>query len=357
MTASKRLFFFDNLRVFAMAMVIAHHAAQPYGPTGGDWPIQEPVRAAVLGAFFMVNRSFGMSLFFMIAGYFAVMSCDRYGLQAFLKNRLIRLGIPTLVFALIMMVLTVFVFGAKDGQLGQAWPVNVAHMWFVEHLILYCAVYALWRTIRPRRVDAVQKLANPPGYLAIVAFALGLAVVTGVVRIWFPVDKWLYLLGFFRVAFADIPRDLSLFILGMVAYRHQWVTRFPTKAGMVWLGVGLSLVALWYAYDPWLYDALHVNDTVSDIFGLFWESFLCLSMCIGLTVLFRERANIQTRLTRWLAEAQYATYIVHVFVVLAFQALLVGLLAPPLAKFALVALASIPVAFLIGGLIRKPLRL
>jgi len=62
-TVTQRLHFFDNLRIFAMAMVIAHHAAQPYGPTGGEWPIEEPVRAAVLGAFFMVNRSFGMSLF------------------------------------------------------------------------------------------------------------------------------------------------------------------------------------------------------------------------------------------------------------------------------------------------------
>ena len=352
-----RLFFFDNLRVFAMAMVIAHHVGQAYGPTGGWWPIQEPVRAEVMGAFFMVNRSFGMSLFFMIAGYFTVMSCDRVGPRAFLKNRLTRLGIPTLVFGLIVMALQVFVIGAKDGKLGPVWPVNLLHMWFVEHLILYSLVYALWRTIRPRRPDAVQKQANPPGYLPIVLVALGLAVVTGVVRIWFPVDYWLNLLGFFRVAFADVPRDLCLFIVGMLAYRHQWATRFPTRAGMVWLGVGLFLVAFWYAYDPWLNTALHVSDTANDIMSFFWESFLCFGMCIGLTVLFRERANIQTRLTKWLAEAQYATYIIHLFIVLAFQALLAGLVAPPLAKFALATLASIPVAFLIGGLIRKPLRL
>ncbi len=117
------------------------------------------------------------------------------------------------------------------------------------------------------------------------------------------------------------------------------------------------MAGLWYAYDPWLWRAWYVSETVQDIFVPFWESFVCFGMCIGLVVLFRERANIQTRLTRWLAEAQYATYIVHVFPVLAFQALLVGLVASPLAKFALVTLASIPVAFLIGGLIRKPLRL
>ena len=42
---------------------------------------------------------------------------------------------------------------------------------------------------------------------------------------------------------------------------------------------------------------------------------------------------------------------------LAFQAVLVGLPWPPLAKFLLVTAASIPVAFAIGGAIRKPLRL
>jgi hypothetical protein len=143
----------------------------------------------------------------------------------------------------------------------------------------------------------------------------------------------------------------------MVAYRHQWLTRFPTKAGMVWLGIGLALVGLWYAYDPWLYNALHVSETLNDIMEPFWESFLCLGMCIGLTVLFRERANVQARLTKWLAQAQYATFIVHIVPVMGFQALLVGLLAPPLAKFALVTLAAVPVSFLIGGLIRRPLRL
>ncbi len=52
-------------------------SAQAYGPTGGWWPVQEPTRAAILGPFFMVNRSFGMSLFFMIAGYFTVASFEK----------------------------------------------------------------------------------------------------------------------------------------------------------------------------------------------------------------------------------------------------------------------------------------
>jgi Acyltransferase family len=256
-----------------------------------------------------------------------------------------------------MILMQVFVFGAKDGRLGSPWPVDVGHMWFVEHLIIYSAAYALWRTIRPGRTSTGEKLADPPGTGVILAFALGLAVVTGVVRIWYPIDKQVYLLGFIRVAWADIPRDLSLFILGAVAYRHQWVTRFPTKAGMAWLGVGLFLAGLWYAYALWLKGALHISDSVNPYIIPVWESLLCLGMCIGLTVSFRERLNLQTRLSKWLAQGQYAAYIVHLPVVLGFQALLIGLVALPLAKFALVTVAAIPVTFGIAGVIRKPLHL
>jgi hypothetical protein len=181
------------------------------------------------------------------------------------------------------------------------------------------------------------------------------------VRIFYPIDEWVYLLGFLRVAWADVPRDLCLFILGTVAYRRQWFTRFPARQGMVWLGVGLFLAGLWYAYDPWLYRAWHVTDAahglVIDVFVPFWESFLCLSLCIGLTVLFRERVTVHTRLTRWLVGAEYSAFIIHLFVVLAVQALLTGWVAPPLVKFAMATLISVTVSFLVGGLLRKPLRL
>ncbi len=48
--------------------------------------------------FFTVNRSFFMSLFFLISGYLMVMSYDRGGPGRFLKGRLLRLGVPLVLF-------------------------------------------------------------------------------------------------------------------------------------------------------------------------------------------------------------------------------------------------------------------
>ena len=90
--APNRMFYLDTLRIVLTILVIAHHVGQAYGPTGGYWPVQEAVRAPILGPFFMVNRSFFMSLFFMISGYFMVGAYDRHGFGAFIRSRAVRLG-------------------------------------------------------------------------------------------------------------------------------------------------------------------------------------------------------------------------------------------------------------------------
>jgi fucose 4-O-acetylase-like acetyltransferase len=306
----------------------------------------------------MVNRSFGMSLFFMIAGYFTVLSCDKHGPRSFAKNRLLRLGIPLLVFSLLMVILQVFVFGPLDsGELGALWPIDVGHLWFVQHLLIYCLAYALGRILRPGAAQSAPRLANPPSYAAILIFAVGLALATAIIRTWFDIDEWVLLLGYLRVAFADVPRDLGLFIVGVLAARHQWVTRFPSGAGRVWLAVGLAMAGLWYTYELWLVDDIVFSDTVWGLLVPLWESLLCLGMCIGLTVLFRDVVNTQGAVVKEMAQSTYAAYILHVFVVMLFQYLVLGLIAPSLVKFLLVTLVSVPVSFLLASLIRRPLRL
>ena len=356
--AQNRLAFFDNLRVALIVAVIAHHVAQAYGPTGGSWPIQEPTRAAILGPFFMVNRSFGMSLFFMIAGYFAAMACDRSGAYRFAKSRLQRLGIPLLVFSLLILLLQVFLIGPLDtGELGAPWPIDVLHLWFVQHLLLYSLSYALWRSLRPRVTEPALRPTPPPSYGAVLAFAVSLALATAIVRTWYPIDHWVYVLGYVRIAPADVPRDLSLFVVGLVAYRHQWVTHFPTKAGRIWLAVGLALALLWYAYEIWFTDLVVLSDTAWGLLVPLWESLLCCAMCIGLTILFRDKLNRQGRVAREMAAGTYVAYMVHIFIVLFLQYLALGLHAPPLPKFFLVTLVAVPVTFLLASLIRRPLRL
>jgi glucans biosynthesis protein C len=356
MSNANRLYYLDNLRIAVIILVIAHHVGQAYGPTGGWWPIQEEARSALLGPFFTVNRSFFMSLFFMVSGYFTVMSFRSKGARAFLKDRTLRLGLPVMVFGLIMIPMQLFVF-APEGETPSILPIDVGHLWFLEHLLIFSAGYVLWQSLRKTDDRRNPAQGNPPGFLPILATALALAVITGIVRIWFPIDKWDYLLGFIRVAFADVPRDLGFFIIGVVAYERAWVQTFPTRDGYIWLGIGVTLAVYWYAYQLGMRELLPFSGLAADIIRLIWEMLLCFGFCIGLVVLFREKFNIQGDLGRAMARSQYAAYIFHVLFVLLVQFLLVGLPISPFAKFVLVTLAAVPLTFLFSHWVRKPLHL
>ncbi len=349
----KRLFFIDNLRVALIMLVVAHHAAQAYGPTGGSWPIMETARSDLLGPFFTVNRSFFMSLFFMISGYFTVMSFDASGAQRFVKGRLARLGLPVLVWALLVAVpLQVLAYKSS------AWPVDVGHLWFLEHLLIFSLGYALWRVATQGRAREDRGVLNPPGPLPILGLALVIAVLSFVVRIWYPIDKWVILFGFVKVMWADVPRDLTFFIVGLLAARNGWMLKFPTRAGMVWLGVGLALSLFWCAFSlGFTGNLVPYTGTAYDVMRVVWEGVLVCALCIGLTVLFRERLNLGGRLAKALGQSTYAVYIFHIFFVLLVQFALLSLPLPPLVKFGLVTVAAIVLSFLFSNWVRKPLRL
>jgi len=379
MGETRRLYFLDNLRIGLTILVIAHHVGQAYGPTGGSWPIQESSRAAVLGPFFTVNRSFFMSLFFLISGYLMVMSYDRSGPGRFLTGRLMRLGVPLVLFFVLVIPIqqylchwragdlggtgfwkyyTCYYFGAGERPVdwkGSNWPeMNFGHLWYVEHLLVFSLVYAGLRLVWRRPPGENSAVARPPGHPAIVLFALALALASATIRIWYPIDRWIGFLGFIQVAFADVPRDLSFFILGAIAYRRGWFLGLSKEIGRVWLLVGATLAVLWYAYTLGLRHVFPIGGPAMSFAYPVWEALLCCGICIGLLILFRERLNYQGRLGKLLAENQYAAYLFHVPVVVFVQYLVAGFAWLPFAKFVLVTAVSVPLTFLLSAAVRAP---
>jgi glucan biosynthesis protein C len=376
---TKRLYFLDNLRIALTILVIAHHVGQAYGPTGGAWPIQEATRAGLLGPFFTVNRSFFMSLFFLVSGYLMVGSYDRSGAGPFVRSRLLRLGVPLLLFFFLIIPLQQYLchwgaghlgsmsfrryyadayFGLRDrpaGWQGPAWPeMNFGHLWYVEHLLIFSLCYAGLRLVWKRRGAANPVTAALPANGTIALFALALAFASGVVRIWYPIDKWIGFLGFIQVAFADVPRDLSFFVLGAIAYRRQWFLGLSERRGKTWLLVGLSAAVLWYAYALGLRRIVPIPREAMDVVYPVWESLLCCGLCIGLLYLFRARLDWQDRWSKGMAENQYAAYLFHVPVVVLVQYAVATAALAPLSKFVLVTAVSVPLTFLLAGWIRQP---
>lgn len=363
-----RLLWIDAVRGGLALLVVLHHAGQPYGP-GGDWPVLEAVRDSVLGPFFAVNASFFMGLFFLISGAFLPGAYDRKGGAAFLRDRALRLGAPLLFFGLAVFGPIAFLEHRQEGGHRGFWGfflqdylggrgVEIGHLWFLAHLLVYAVAYAAWRRVGGRRAASLGAGWPMPGNRALLLFALALATVTYAVRLRFPIDRWDRLLGVVPAEVAHLPQYAGLVVVGILAARGDWLRRFPTATGMAWLRVGLAAAGVIYAY------ALPFGDRLPSIFAeggagwraalrSGWEALLCVGLCAGLLVLARERLERPGRAWRLLAENAYSVYVMHIWVVVALQFGLVGVGLPPLVKFALVSLAGIPLSIAVSALILR----
>lgn len=107
-----RLFYIDNLRIFLISLVVLHHLSITYGAPGG-WYYNESEagfpEVLFMSMFVATNQSFFMGMFFMISAFFIIPSLERKGTGKFITDRLLRLGIPLLVFYFLLNPLTVFI--------------------------------------------------------------------------------------------------------------------------------------------------------------------------------------------------------------------------------------------------------
>jgi glucan biosynthesis protein C len=368
-SAKTRLTYVDSLRVALIMLVVAHHAAQAYGPTGGNWPVTNPSISRVLGPFFAVNSMFFMGLFFLLAGYFVPRSFDRKGGTGFLKSRFVRLGIPALFVA--WFVFGPMVYFTQEPRLslteyvrylyGTGWQVPYVHLWFLLHLLLYSFVYLLWRQITKGKYR-INTAVPLPTYSIILVFIVTLALVSFVVRIWYPIDRWVPLLYLIPAEIAHLPQYVTLFILGILAYRGNWLNKFSARSGMIWLGIGLLAAAAYYVYSLWgaqLFAMPGIDITATggldwrSLVYCLWEALVCIGLCIGLLVLFRERFNRSpSRLLMAMIGAAYAVYIIHWLVVVGIQAGFTAVNLAPFIKFLLVTIIAIVISFGIGYLMR-----
>ena len=366
-----RLFFVDNLRILLIVLLILYHAAITYVAPGYWYYSETPssdFAVLVLSLFTSVNQAFFLGFFMMISGYFTPGSYDRKGPGSFVKDRLLRLGIPLVFFAIVIDPLIEYAVAANAGGFGGSlWDfltryvgdydgLSVGPLWFVETLLIFSGAYVLWRLATPAPVVRQHTDSRVPGNLVIAAFALLLGVVTFAVRIWLPVGWWYVLLN---LPLSDYPKYIALFIAGIVAYRHNWFMQISKARGRLWLGVAIISVVLLPIL--WVGAGVFEGDIAPLLGGIHWQSlvfsvwqqFLCMGMVIGLLVLFRERLNHQGKLARAMAASAYTVYIIHapvlVFLSLTFQ----SVSALTLVKFTLIAPIAVVLCFSLAGLVRK----
>ncbi len=330
----KRLYYLDNLKVCLTVLVIMHHAGQAYG-NGGGWaytPSNPAEFMPWIWHFFSTNAAFFMGLYFFISGYFVPRSYDKQGTKQFVQKKLLRLGIPLLFMGGIICVLT-----------GKP---EIGHMWFVESLLVFCLVYALIRQwVKP--ID--QKCDSKPTIIGLLIVALLMGVGSYFIRQVSPQDHWIWPFGIIPLPMepAHYLQYVMMFVLGILAYRFQWLEKMGNGTGLTTLLIGAALAAGNYLRDdgPW-------NAFVWKWFGIY-ESLMCIFISFGLIWLFRECISATSRFWQWCAAQSYGAYVFHLLLMLVLQDIVDGIWMGAFGKFLFIGVVTTILSFLLTWLIRR----
>jgi glucan biosynthesis protein C len=348
MQPADRLHALDAVRAYALLLGVVLHAAAAF-LEGFPIPLWVDEPSAGAAIIYYVIHMFRMSAFFLIAGFFARVLVERRGIEAFVKDRAKRVAVPLFLFGPVVFILIPvgFALGALTHgvdyltQLAQAQQaaaaqaqtagggsgaLNLAHLWFLYYLLLF---YALALGIR-RLVQAV----DPRGAVAsaldrIVAFSM--SGTWGPVVIGLPIavylwqhDAWIEWLGL-PAPFSPIP-DLTALIGYGMAFGLGWLLNRQMDAlldlGNRWLlyfvfALLLTIYCLgtigttprWtggtFAGTPrFLYAGAYTIGLWCWVFAF-----------VGAAVRFLSKPNA---VTRYLADASYWVYLMHMATVLFF---------------------------------------
>jgi peptidoglycan/LPS O-acetylase OafA/YrhL len=371
MTGRSRLWFLDNLRWILVILVIAHHAGQAYGPTGGKWPVTDGSQVGWLGYFFTVNASFLMGILFFISGYVLPGAYDRYGSRGFFISKVKRLFIPYAFVVLFIFLPINYIFGSyqsladylrfcitPDGV--NAWT---GHLWYVTHLFIYSVVNLLYRVIAGRftttrseeragAVSSIRVAAALIGIIALVSCALFF------VRTQYVIDRWVVLFNVVRAEPAHVPQYLVFFIVGVFAGTTNLIERLRSRDGMIALAAGL-FIAISGAFlvktgSSWFGTMLSAQgSSVDSLLRAFWETTLAVMLSLGLVVLARDRMNNSARTWRFLSDNSYGTYLYHVFPMVGIQMFLVNVRIGAGLKFIIVTILTTVICYITIALVRK----
>ena len=296
----KRLCYLDNLKVCLTVLVIMHHAGQAYG-NGGGWaytPSNPAEFMPWIWHFFSTNAAFFMGLYFFISGYFVPRSFDKQGTKQFVHKKLLRLGVPLLFMGGIISILS-----------GKP---EIGHMWFVESLLVFCLIYALIRQwVQPVNEACYSK----PTIIGLLVVALLMGVGSYVIRQISPQDHWIWPFGIIPLPMepAHYLQYVMMFVLGILAYRFQWLDNMSNSVGFMALLIGIALAMGNYLRDGGPWDAF-----VWQWFGIY-ESLMCVFISFGLLWLFREFVSTTSRFWQWCAAQSYGAYMFHLLLMIVLQ--------------------------------------
>jgi glucans biosynthesis protein C len=247
----------DALRAVFLLFGIPYHASLTFVP--GPWIANMGVRSRDFATLADYLHLFRMPGFYMIAGYFAAMLLQRRPVASYLPGRLHRLVPPFLAGTLLLVPVMHYLLLLEKGHEtpAQRWLEIMTwaernpfeHLWFVQVLLYYTALFAGLALLFPR-LATVQWSGDRPGLArTFVPLTIAVGLVLG---LWglgtLQLERYRYLSNFaINFLSARYALDyLPWFVLGAVIQRVPALDRRFARFSWLLLAVGVaaSLIAV-----------------------------------------------------------------------------------------------------------------
>jgi peptidoglycan/LPS O-acetylase OafA/YrhL len=338
----------DNLRGFVILMVLAFHsfmaymASQPLSPPPFDtspynWqahPIIDSDRwwgFDLFGAFQFLHL---MQLMFFLSGLFIWPSLLRKGKATFIRNRILRLGVPFVVGVFLLMpaaYFPVYRVSSVDPSWSGFWSQWIAlpfwpsgPIWFLWYILVLNVAAAGLYWLAPRSGELLGRLSayagSHPG-----RFFISLVIISALVYLPLAVlfEPWQWIaLGPFAIQPSLAPQYAVYFLAGLVVGARGIDRGLLGLDAMLAQRWALWLVGAFASFLLWIVPAaLIVRGQGAALPGLaiareFGVVLLAASACFASAAFFLRFAAMRWRILGRISENAYGIYLFHyVFVV------------------------------------------
>lgn len=359
---SNKLIYIDNIKVLLTILVVLHHTVIAYSSSQG-WYYNEPtsiIPARIFMTMFVsINQSFFMGYFFLLAAYFTDSSYSRKGRSRFIKDRLVRLGIPVAFNSFVLspfISYLVYYFTKKDINYFEylsnydTW-IDLGVTWFIAALLLFTLLYVIVKNIF--NISFSKPLATPNSR-KIVLFALALGLISFLVRIAFPVGWVLQPIGF---QLGHFSQYIGLFIVGLLAAKNNWFEQLSDKTGRQLKRSALLCLLFFPVFyiikvklntpTSWFSGGLHWQTLLYAV----WEQWIGISILTALLIKGKTNWKTSSKLLTNASRSSFAVYIFHPLVIVVFTLAVKNWTVDSAIKLLVVAPLIVISSFILGLLI------
>ncbi|SDR89143.1 acyltransferase family protein [Bradyrhizobium canariense] len=212
----------DRSRTFLTLVVLMHHAVIPYTHFGHT----DPKSWIGFDMVVLATDSFFMAMFFFLSGLFVWPGLGHKAPLIFLRDRLLRLGLPFAIAAFTVIPIAYYAIALRqqpDISFSAFWlktvtvgPWPSGPLWFVWVLLAFDLMASLLYRLSSRLVDPINRVSLR-GFDQPAAFFLFLLVVTAIVYIpallYFGPNRW-FEFGPFSVQASRVLLYAAYFFIG-----------------------------------------------------------------------------------------------------------------------------------------------